>query len=147
VKRNGFDDPNLLKIAVASIANYEVISHSSRVDHDVLYRPYSWFVEFFILGMWKSICTFDPDELEKLLEDDSQLALWAEIFKLYCISRSRAGRGMALWMSSQTHLKTWKSMCHNILPAQEHAKLRNWLLRLEEIHGDAIRKRFPPEED
>ncbi len=29
------------------------------------------------------------------------------------------------------------------LPKPEHARLRERLLRLEDIHGDATRKRFP----
>jgi len=144
VKRNGFSDPNLLKIPVASIINYEVISHSTRIDHNVLYRPYSWFMEYFILGMWGSIRSFDPGELEKLSEDDSQLVLWAGIFKLCCISWSRVGRGLHFSLSE---LKTWEEICHEKLPGPEHAKFRDRLLRLEDIHGDAIRKRFPPEED
>jgi len=148
VKRNGFNDPNLLKFVVAIVAYYKVISaHSARSYLSILGHHYSWFIRDCILGMWESIRTFDLSELEKILEDNSQLALWAEIFKLYCISWSRVGRGLAFDMSRyRTHSKTWKEACHYELPGPEHAKFRDGLFRLEDIHGDAIRECFPPEE-
>jgi len=39
---------------------------------------------------------------------------------------------------------TWKEECNTELPRSEHAYVRERLLQLEEIHGDAIRERFPP---
>lgn len=41
---------------------------------------------------------------------------------------------------------TWKALCYAYLPNPEHAKLRERLLRLEDIHGPGMRKRFRPEE-
>ncbi len=40
--------------------------------------------------------------------------------------------------------KTWKEECHKRLRSPEHAKLRERLLQLEDIYGDAMRERFPP---
>ncbi len=34
--------------------------------------------------------------------------------------------------------------CHKWLPSPEHAKLRERLLQLEDIYGDAMRMLFPP---
>lgn len=39
---------------------------------------------------------------------------------------------------------TWKDLCRTYLPNPEHAKLREQLLRLEDILGPAMRQRFPP---
>ncbi len=39
--------------------------------------------------------------------------------------------------------KTWREECHEKFPSAEHAKLREWLLQLEDVHGDEMRKRFP----
>lgn len=43
-------------------------------------------------------------------------------------------------------MKTWKEVCHEHLPKPEYAKLRERLLHLDDIHGPAMRKRFPPRE-
>lgn len=42
--------------------------------------------------------------------------------------------------------KPWKELCNEYLPNPEHAKLRERLLLLGDIHGPAMRKRFPPED-
>ncbi len=38
---------------------------------------------------------------------------------------------------------TWNEICHTKLPGPAHAKLREMLLELEDIHGNEVRKRFP----
>jgi len=40
----------------------------------------------------------------------------------------------------------WKEACHEELPGPEHAMFRDRLMQLEDIHGEAIRKRFPAED-
>ncbi len=50
--------------------------------------------------------------------------------------------GYEYWYTSTKY--TWKEECHKRLPSPEHAKLRERLLQLEDIHGDAMRTRFPP---
>ncbi len=42
--------------------------------------------------------------------------------------------------------KSWEETCHGELPGPQHARLRERLIRVEEMHGDAFRKRFPPED-
>ncbi len=64
------------------------------------------------------------------------------------MGRSRVGWSLdsGLSVHYEAYWKTWKEACHEELPSIEHAMFRERLLRLEEIHGDAIRKRFPPED-
>lgn len=40
----------------------------------------------------------------------------------------------------------WKVLCHEHLPNPEHSKLRERLMHLEDVHGPAMRKHFPPKE-
>lgn len=52
------------------------------------------------------------------------------------------------WLTSEfpSIAKPWNELCHDYLPSSEHAKLREKLLRLEDMHGPWMRKRFPPDE-
>jgi len=142
VKRKGCKDPVLLKLAVAycNILADVVTSRSRHPSIRYLYK-----MRTFLNDMWKSLRALEPDNADEFLEDDSQLAVWTEILKMYCILQSSPGQRLisdsSYWMQTE---KTWKEECHNRLPSPEHAKLRERLLQLEDIHGDAIRKRFPP---
>ncbi len=35
--------------------------------------------------MWESLRTLEPDHPDESLEEDSQLAIWTEVFKIYWI--------------------------------------------------------------
>lgn len=145
VKRKGYNDPVLLKLAVAycTFLADVVTSHSRRLSTRFLLDT-----PRFVKKIWTSLRALKPDKADELLEDDSQLAVWTEIFKIHCILQTSPG-----WRLSSSYAliywklgveKTWKEECHKQLPDLEHAKLRERLLQLEDIHGDAIRKRFPP---
>ena len=74
--------------------------------------------------------------------------LIASTFAVKLVPCSRVGRELDFSRrgSYPTRGKAWGMECHGQLPRTEHAKLRSRLLRLEELHGDAIRKRFPQED-
>ncbi len=128
------------------------------------------FVDKFILGMWASIRALASEESDRLSEDDSEMEIWAEIFKLHCVlqrceillifsivktfkvnfeQRSRLGRKIRSFLkdSSEKYLHTWKDACREELPGPEHSKFCERLVQLEDIHGEAIRKCFPVAED
>ncbi|KLO10512.1 hypothetical protein SCHPADRAFT_515258 [Schizopora paradoxa] len=71
------------------------------------------------------------------------LAMWVDAFKLHQFLRRTEFQKY-----SKDHplvCKPWGELCHESLPNPEHAKLRQILLRLEDIYGFAICNRFPPE--
>jgi len=142
VKRKGYNDSALLKLAVTfcTLLSDIVTCHSRHPATRCLVDIHN-----FIKGVWESLRTLELDKSDDLLEDGSQLALWTEIFNMHCILRSSITRQL---ISAEDRWflkikKTWKEECYKELPKPEHAKLREWVLQLEDIYGDAMRKRFP----
>lgn len=76
-----------------------------------------------------------------LRELQLNFCFWVILFRT-CSHESK------LWFEREfpSLVKTWKEVCISYLPNAEHAKLRKRLLRLEDIRGAALRKRFPPKE-
>jgi len=81
--------------------------------------------------------------MDDISEDNSQLGLWVEVFKLQYVTR-RFAPTSSLGPEHPSFEKTWKEACHGRLTHSEHAKLREKLLLLEDTHGDVIHKRLPP---
>ncbi|KLO12555.1 hypothetical protein SCHPADRAFT_929149 [Schizopora paradoxa] len=103
------------------------------------------FAKCFTRAMWVSLRALEPEGCTELSEDSSQLAVWAEFFKFYCILRSRAGLLLSPG-AVQLRGETWTDECYRELPDLDYNILRDCLLRLEAIHGEAIREQFPPED-
>ncbi len=77
VKRKRYIDPVLLKLAV------EFCTFLSDIVTFQSGRPFNrciFYMNSFINGMWESLRALEPSN-----PDDSQLAVWTEIFKIYCI--------------------------------------------------------------
>ncbi len=169
MKKKGFNDANLLKLAVAINARYEVVYSDSDFAQSELLSydsDFLWLVTDFIYGMWESL----RDDLVGLSKDDeSQLTIWVEVFRMHCILKrlvmrnikffnvfsflpllcayllcSHIGRAMSP-RAAQACYRTWREECFRQLPNPAHAQMRERLLRLEEVHGGAIRNRFPQE--
>lgn len=86
----GFNDPVLLKFAIALLAHYELLSSHwapSSSDPPYEFRTLPWFVDGFTLGMWDSIHALDPDTSDDISADDSQLTIWIEVFKLHSMGK------------------------------------------------------------
>ncbi len=82
VKRKGYNDPVLLKLAVAyCTALADVVTSHSRHPSTLFLLDTPGFVN----KIWTSLRALEPDKADEFLEDDSQLAVWTEIFKMYCI--------------------------------------------------------------
>jgi len=142
VERKGYNDPILLKLAVTFCTLLSDIAiFPLRLQHSATLVLIG--IINFIHDIWDAL---EPDKADELLEDDSQLAVWTEIFKMQCILQSSPGRRALSteWYWYIFIKKTWKEECHVWLPNPEHAELRERLLRLEDIHGDATRTCFPP---
>jgi len=147
VKRKGYNDPLLLKLAIAfHILSEAVFLHSTNSSVRSYVSVNLWSMMPFVDGMWTSLRALEPDESDELsAADDSQLAIWTEIFKTYRLLHSCVRRRLASDLRRQypTFGRTWKETCYGGLPGPKHARLRERLLRLEVIHGDTMRKQFP----
>ncbi len=51
----------------------------------VVVRGQGAVLEIFINIMWTSLRALESDKSEELLKDDSQLAVWTDLFKMHCI--------------------------------------------------------------
>ncbi len=88
MKKKGFDDPLLLKLAIITNARYEVKSFDTLQSEAAPYEhDFAWFVVHFSWTMWRSLHALEPDEADALSKDESRLAIWVEVFKFYCISQ------------------------------------------------------------
>lgn len=146
VERKGLNDPILVKFAIALAARYEVApSHLAQSELHIYFEAIPWSVDSFISGIWASMRAL-PVEWKKF-DDDSQLGIWAEVLKMYRITQHRVRRsgGSTSRHYYRTFGKTWVEACHKELPGPEHANLRKRLLGLDDIRGEAICERFPPE--
>ncbi len=88
MKRKGYNDPVLLKLAIAfhTFLSEVMTSYDSRrpaVKIFVYVQLSS--LDIFIDRVWRSLRALEPDKSGELLEDGSQMAVWTEIFKIYCI--------------------------------------------------------------
>lgn len=87
--RKGFGDPFLLKFAVALVALSEV--HFSQYAKRRVHDPHELLpardVASFTNDMLLSLEHMEPAELDEVSDDNLQLRLWADVFKLHCILR------------------------------------------------------------
>ncbi|KLO10087.1 hypothetical protein SCHPADRAFT_892612 [Schizopora paradoxa] len=146
IRRKGFRNSVLLKIATAIRTRYEIASCGVDFSQSQLLSfdgDFLWPVLDFLSGMWSALRALSMEETKFLCEDEAQLALWAEVFKLHCILQSRIGRTMSP-QASNLFCKTWREEGEDQVPGVEYRALREALLMVELANGDAIRKRFPP---
>lgn len=167
VRRNGFNDTALRTFVMGLIAHWGVYISSKAEGMPLISDGLPpWNAVHFIVGMWKTLSYREINELEELSEDKKQMSVWAETFKFHSIFRRYVRCLLGLiylsfsWtLPSHAHsceswvegrflivTRTWTEICHTYLPNPEHAKLREKLISLEDIHGPSIRKRFPPKE-
>lgn len=79
MRRKGFDDPVILEYVTGLIAHREVCPQISIGPSYVSGR--------FVSGMCGCLQGLKSDKVNRLSEDDSQLTIWAEVFKLHHILR------------------------------------------------------------
>ncbi|KLO10524.1 hypothetical protein SCHPADRAFT_516060 [Schizopora paradoxa] len=107
--------------------------------------PYSTFIlgNKLLEGMTRSSRKVDTDRPDGRFGYNTQLAMWADIFKVHQFLRSSGPFGRT---KSEYPLvcTSWGELCHESLPKPEHANLRQSLLRMEDIYGSALDKRFTP---
>ncbi len=90
IKRKGFKDPGLHKLASALLAYLEV--ECSNIAPITIFSPsFPFSASAFILGMWASVRALEPRESDNVSEDNSQLLIWAEVFKMNCVLRRYVG--------------------------------------------------------
>ncbi|KLO10500.1 hypothetical protein SCHPADRAFT_930495, partial [Schizopora paradoxa] len=129
VRKRGFANPALVNFSAWLITHWEVhFAMSAQENRHLSSLSSFWTSGYLICGLWRSIQSFRTDELEGILEDDSQLVLWVHIYTLHFI------------------LPPWKNLCHDFLTNAAYTKLSTKLSQIEESHGHDIRKRFPPEQ-
>ncbi len=106
VKGKGYNNPLLLKLAIAfHTVLTEFTTSNSRDPAVCIYLTIQMEpLEEFINGMWESLRALEPDKSDELLEDDSQLAAWTEIFKIHYILQ----RYLILIMSRLFSVPTFK---------------------------------------
>ncbi len=83
--KNGVKDLTLLKLAIAIRARCEFAPPNTELSAYNFY--FALLVERFSSRMWTSLHSFEPDEVDTFLQDETQLAIWAEVFKLHYISQ------------------------------------------------------------
>ncbi len=86
---NGYNHPVFLKLAIAFHTHLSELAtvHSSHPIVDVCVSTQLFSLEKFISDMWKSLRALQPDQSDEFAADDSQLAVWTEISKIYCTLR------------------------------------------------------------
>ncbi|KLO14315.1 hypothetical protein SCHPADRAFT_939614 [Schizopora paradoxa] len=149
VRRKGPDDPALGKFAAGLVVHWEFcFSQPSRdVKETYVWEPLR-ITKPFLDGMWKSLRDMEIKLLAELLEDDTRLAVWVDVFKVRHLLRSIKEDSWKTWADIKRFYieKTWKDLCYENLPNPDQSSLRRKLLCLEDIHGPQMRERFPPQE-
>ncbi|KLO14323.1 hypothetical protein SCHPADRAFT_318793 [Schizopora paradoxa] len=141
IQRNGFNDPALLNFALALSVQWDVHSIPEEEHVDFESGSPAFYSCLFIEAMFYSLRMHVQDVLDEPFDDDSMMGIWVHVFKLHCAVRSSDDRSW-LERNYRSSVKTWKELCRDSLPHPDHAKLFEELLRLEDVHGLAARKRF-----
>jgi len=146
VEAHGYNDL-VLRLTGSIHTPYEVVSSdTSSFGEGSSAESFTSMVTMdFTNAMWASLGALGPARCDEISRDGAQMLVWAEFFKLYCILRSRVG---LLLSPGAVKLRsgTWTEECRRALPGPEHDVVRERLLELEQIHGDTVRQRFPPED-
>ncbi len=84
VKRKGYNDPVLLKLAMTFHTFLsEIPMFHSRFPTFFTYTSKQFLaLVTFIDCMWMSLGTLEPNRSDELSEDESQFVVWTEIFKI-----------------------------------------------------------------
>ncbi|KLO10519.1 hypothetical protein SCHPADRAFT_906835 [Schizopora paradoxa] len=143
----GFNDPVIVQFANGLIIWLEIYVSEPDPNKRVpflftVFRLTNTLLE----GVTRSSRNVNIDGLDRRFEYDATIAMWAVVFKMYHFLRSIEPRRVVI-EDIPVLCKPWRELCHESLPNPEHVKLRQSLLRLEDIHGSAIRNSFPPEEN
>ncbi|KLO08246.1 hypothetical protein SCHPADRAFT_615251 [Schizopora paradoxa] len=137
VLRKGLADPALFTFTLAFFLQWEIIYPSRREVEEwppallplIMARHFSD-------GIWAALHELEQDVLDEMLEDESQLAIFAELSKMQRDSRRYVCiHGLAETFTSMT--RTWREVCDENLPNPKNSKLRERLIRLEDLHDDA----------
>ncbi len=87
MKEKGYNDPILSKFAITFHAYLsEVLTFHSRFITDNTYNfGHTNLLVKFLGCMWRPLHALEPAKSDELSQDDSQLAVWTEIFEIYFI--------------------------------------------------------------
>ncbi|KLO08250.1 hypothetical protein SCHPADRAFT_894016 [Schizopora paradoxa] len=142
VQREGIAGAALVKFVTGLVAHWEL---------KFSLKPWSFYSSAFfsitgalIDGLMRPLRVLGPAASNELLEDETRLAVCTAVFKLHHFLRSH-NNGKSI--SDALISKTWKEVCFRSLPDPGQKNLRRKLLRLQDIHGAVMCKRFPPVED
>jgi len=123
------------RFEVANTESSSPILSSRDAGFDTLVRDFIW-------GMWRSL----DGGSDSLLEKEDAFAVWMEVYRVYCASRSVIGARLTP-IAFEKHEEDWTMRCRSELPRSEDTKLCAALMQLEEnIHNVAFRQCFPPGE-
>ncbi len=89
LKGKTLKDPCLFKITDALLSRYDIIYFAptkSKLEHELRILP--CLVHGLLSILWNSVRALGPGESDGLSGDDSQLLIWAAVFKLYCAART-----------------------------------------------------------
>ncbi|KLO10507.1 hypothetical protein SCHPADRAFT_892292 [Schizopora paradoxa] len=145
VQNKGFDDLALVNLATGLITSWELYFSQPETEDGSFscFRP--TYLSFgFILGMTRSLQKVDIGQNDELLEYDARLAVWVATFKLHHILRSSSYYAKHSKERTPIARLVWEDLCVESHPSPKHAELRRNLLRLEDVYGRVMRKRFPP---
>ncbi|KLO14314.1 hypothetical protein SCHPADRAFT_318584 [Schizopora paradoxa] len=142
LRRKGFNDTAIGNFAIALVNQWE-LCFSRRNPSGPVLGPLKTTLHL-LDGVLRSIRNTEIDVLNELSEHVAILSLWKSVFQLHYFLRS-SGRCAEDWERVYPFFtNAWKILCTDYLPNSEHSKLRQSLLSLDDIHGPAMFKRFPP---
>ncbi|KLO05796.1 hypothetical protein SCHPADRAFT_987560 [Schizopora paradoxa] len=164
VHNRGVDDPALVNFTFGMVAFWEVHFswnetrkvYFSEIDSEItdettemepICNAFFRLLIRLIIKRMRSLESLVAGALDELSQNEVQLAVWAEIFKLHHIVRSYGYYSNPKHPGKQYPFvsKPWSALCHKYLPNSEQAELRRKLLHLEDVHGATMFMRFPPQ--
>lgn len=85
MRRKGFDDPFIRKLATGLTSHWKVFKYAPLL---IVYFYHLMSVSSrFVSAMYGCLQGLGPDEVNGLLEDDTQRTIWAEVFRLHYLLR------------------------------------------------------------
>ncbi|KLO05795.1 hypothetical protein SCHPADRAFT_712469 [Schizopora paradoxa] len=144
VRSNGFDDPALIKFAIGLISHWEVHFSQPETKKDsrnFVMRLFQLSLDF-INGVILSFQFSEAREVDERLEYEARLARCVDVFQVHHFLRSSWYHVEFLAPKYDFIWESWSELCRKYLSNPGSAKLRQELVRLEDIHGPSLLKRF-----
>ncbi|KLO14309.1 hypothetical protein SCHPADRAFT_927927 [Schizopora paradoxa] len=149
VLKRGFGDPALFQLVSASISAMKIHCETEKFRLLSLLSQ-AWSSDL-VTCMWDSLGSMSPNVRCALADDPTQLATWANVFRLHLIVNKYRSL-LILQFQTDDHGSTfrsydtlvsceqWEDACHKYLPDPEYTKLRQLLLHLEDLHKPILRE-------